>query len=274
MRAKLTILGAGGWFPAHGRQTACALYRHGSSAILIDAGTGIGRLVERPDLLDGLDRLDIVLTHFHLDHVAGLAYLPATLRRCEQTTIWGPGQLLYECATRDLLAAVSHEPFHPIPLEEQAIVVRDLPRGEVELGGVRMTTRRQDLHSVPTLGLRFDDELAWITDTAYDTGSASFARGCRLLAHEAWCASTEPRNPDIHTSAAQAASVARRAEVERLLLIHLPPFEPALCHLLEEARAEVPDAMLAADDQDVSALLTTEGLALSDLCAPRRDDSR
>ena len=127
-----------------------------------------------------------------------------------------------------------------------------------------MTTRRQDLHSVPTLGLRFGDELAWITDTAYDPGSASFARGCRLLAHEAWWASTAPRNPDIHSSAAQAASVAQQAEVERLLLIHLPPFELALCHLLEEARAEVPEAMLAADEQNVSALLTTAGLVSSD----------
>jgi glyoxylase-like metal-dependent hydrolase (beta-lactamase superfamily II) len=43
---------------------------------MIDAGTGIATLVERPDLLDGLDRLDILLTHFRLDHVAGLAVLP------------------------------------------------------------------------------------------------------------------------------------------------------------------------------------------------------
>ena len=76
MLETLIILGGGGWFPAHGRQTACALLRDGDSAIMIDAGTGVGRLVERPELLDGIERLDILLTHFHLDHVAGLAYLP------------------------------------------------------------------------------------------------------------------------------------------------------------------------------------------------------
>jgi ribonuclease BN (tRNA processing enzyme) len=59
----LTILGGGGWFPAYDRQTACALLRHRDSAIMIDAGTGAGRLVERPELLDGVERLDIVLTH-------------------------------------------------------------------------------------------------------------------------------------------------------------------------------------------------------------------
>src|SRR5437588_410003 len=77
MLSALTILGGGGWFPAQGRQTACALLRDGDSAILIDAGTGVGRLVEQPELLDGIEQLDILLTHFHLDHIAGLASTPA-----------------------------------------------------------------------------------------------------------------------------------------------------------------------------------------------------
>jgi len=32
---------------------------------------------EHSDLLDGATRLDVLLTHFHLDHVCGLSYLPA-----------------------------------------------------------------------------------------------------------------------------------------------------------------------------------------------------
>jgi ribonuclease BN (tRNA processing enzyme) len=259
MLDRLTILGGGGWFPAHGRQTACALLRRGEHAVLIDAGTGVGRLVEQPSLLDGIQQLDIVLTHFHLDHLAGLAYLPAALRACERKTVWGPGQLLYGTPTATLLAGVSHEPFHPVPLEAQAIEVRDLPAGEIELAGMRMTTRRQDRHSVPTLGLRFDDELAWITDTAYDADSAAFARGCRVLAHEAWYTTELPRNPEIHSSAAQAAHVAALAEIDRLLLIHLPPFEQELCELLAEARLEVPDTITADDDRDLSALLNGNG---------------
>jgi len=174
MLETLTILGGGGWFPAHGRHTACALLRDGDAAIMIDAGTGVGRLVERPELLDGVTQLDIVLTHFHLDHVAGLAYLPA-LGLCAQTTVWGPGSLLYGTPTGSLLGSLSHEPFHPVPLEDQEIDVRDLPPGEIELAGVRIALRRQDRHSAPSLGLRFDDAFAWITDTAYDPESAPFA---------------------------------------------------------------------------------------------------
>jgi len=242
----LTILGGGGWFPAHGRHTACALLRRGEAAVMIDAGTGVGRLVERPGLLAGVRRLDIVLTHFHLDHVAGLAYLPA-IGVCEQTTVWGPGRLLYSVGTGELLDRVLREPFHPVPFEDQEIMVRDIPSGELDLGAFRVETRRQDRHSAPSLGLRFGDELAWITDTAYDPGSESFARGCRLLAHEAWFTRSAPRNPDIHSSGEQAAKVAAAAGADRLLVIHLPPFERSLDALLPEIEAGFPRAQAAHD---------------------------
>jgi ribonuclease BN (tRNA processing enzyme) len=254
MLETLTILGGGGWFPAHGRQTACALLRDGDSAIMIDAGTGVGRLVEQPQLLDGVERLDILLSHFHLDHVAGLAYLPA-IGVCERTTVWGPGSLLYDTPTPLLLDQLSHEPFHPVALEAQDIEVRDLPAREIEVAGVRIELRRQDRHSAPSLGFRFDDALAWITDTAYDADSARFAAGCGMLAHEAWFTTAYPRNPEIHSSATQAAHVAASAGIERLLLIHLPPFEQALHELLLEAESEVPHSIPAEDGTDVSALL-------------------
>lgn len=255
MLETLTILGGGGWFPAHGRQTACALLRDGNSAIMIDAGTGVSRLIERPELLEGIERLDILLTHFHLDHLAGLAYLPA-MGVSAQTVVWGPGRLLYDSPTKELLAPLTHEPFHPVPLEDQDIDVRDLPSGEVELAGVRVTTRRQDRHSAPTLGLRFGDALTWITDTAYDEGSAAFAAGSSMLAHEAWFLSHRPRNADIHSSAAEAAQIARQAEVERLLLIHLPPFDASLDEFALEAQdAGVSHTLLAHDEADVSAML-------------------
>jgi ribonuclease BN (tRNA processing enzyme) len=247
----LTILGAGGWLPAYGRQTASAVIRHGDEAVMIDAGTGVARLVEQPDVLAGLRRLHILLTHFHLDHIAGLAYLPA-LGICEDTTLWGPGRLLYDTPTESVLSAVSHEPMHPVPLERQDIRVRDIPDGELELAGMRITTRRQDRHSAPTLGLRFDDELTWITDTAFDPDSAAFAHGSRLVAHEAWFTRDTVRNADIHCSAQGAAEVAARAECERLLLIHLPPFQESVQALVAEAQTELADVTPARDGTVVS----------------------
>jgi ribonuclease BN (tRNA processing enzyme) len=254
MLETLTILGGGGWFPAHGRHTASALLRGGDSAIVIDAGTGIARLAERPELLEGVNRLDILLTHFHLDHIAGVAYLSAAGTR-DQTTVWGPGKLLYGSSTKALLAQLSHEPFHPVPLDEQDIEVRDIPGQEIELSGVRIHTRRQNRHSAPTLGYRFGDSFTWITDTAYEEDTARFAAGCRMLAHESWYTTAAPRNPDIHSSALQAAQVAADAGVSNLLMIHQPPFQPELGELLLEARTAFAQSVLAEDGADMSALL-------------------
>lgn len=254
MLERLIILGGGGWFPAHGRQTACALLRNGDAAIMIDAGTGVGRMVEQPELLDGIERLDILLTHFHLDHIAGLAYLPA-LSVCRETTVWGPGLGLYGTPTAALLEPVSNEPFHPVPLSQQDIQVRDLPMGEVELAGVRIHTRRQDNHTAPSLAFRFDDLLTWVTDTAYDEGSAKFAAGCRLLAHEAWFTTAQPRNPTIHSSAAEAARIAADAEIDRLLLIHAPPFSASVEALALEAQMTFPRTLMAHDGADLSMML-------------------
>ncbi len=254
MFERLIVLGGGGWFPAHGRHTACALLRNGSAAVMIDAGTGVGRLVERPDLLDGVERLDIVLTHFHLDHVAGLAYLPA-LNLTSDTTVWGPGATLYGTTTKALLDPLYSEPFHPVTFGRQRIAIRDLPAGEVELAGTRIHTRRQDRHSAPTLGLRFEDEVAWITDTAFDPGSVGLAAGCRLLAHEAWSTSAEPRNPTIHSSAREAAEIAAQAGAEQLVLMHLPPFEQSVEALAVEAQLTFPRSLIAGDEADLSTIL-------------------
>jgi ribonuclease BN (tRNA processing enzyme) len=251
----LTVLGGGGWLPAHGRHTATALWRRGDVAVMIDAGTGVSRLIERPELLAGVKRLDILLTHFHLDHIAGLAYLPA-LGLCEQTVLWGPGKLLFGTDTAELLDRVSQEPFHPVPLDQQDVEVREIPPAELELPGLRVVHRRQGQHSAPTLGLRFEDELAWITDTAFDPGSREFARGCHTVAHEAWFTADAPRNPAIHSSAAQAAEVAAGAGAGQLLLIHLPPFEASLQALVDEARQGF-GLVLAAED----------GLTLEELAA-------
>ena len=51
-------------------------------ALLLDAGSGVGRLGEEPvaRLLEGFDHLDVALTHYHLDHVVGLSYLPGVWR--------------------------------------------------------------------------------------------------------------------------------------------------------------------------------------------------
>ena len=66
---KLVLLGTGGYFPTAKRQTACLMLPE--VGIVLDAGTGMYRIGRNLQT----KRLDIFLTHTHLDHIAGLTYL-------------------------------------------------------------------------------------------------------------------------------------------------------------------------------------------------------
>ncbi len=107
------LLGSGGWIPTSKRETCCALVRRGTDVLVLDAGTGLQRLVERPDLLEGAENVHIVLTHFHLDHVVGLSYLPA-LAVARPPVVWGPGALLADATTRSLLERLLDPPLFAV----------------------------------------------------------------------------------------------------------------------------------------------------------------
>jgi len=220
MRA--TILGSGGWFGCEARETACTLVRDGERALLLDAGSGLPRA-----RLDGVRELHIVLTHFHLDHVSGLMAVPSLP---VVPTIWAPGQLAYGRASEEILAPLRSRPLAAFT-PEQLGPVRELePRQTI--GGFDVAARMQERHWDPTVGLRVGDFLALITDTAYDPGTAPFARGVSHLLHEAW--SLEGTEGD--ASAADAARVFREAGAGTLTLIHLHPRLPDPGALLAAAQ--------------------------------------
>ncbi len=223
------LLGSGGWIPNGRRETTCVLVRDGSSALVLDAGTGLRRLITQPELLDGVERIDIALTHFHLDHVCGLAYtsaLPVT------PEIWAPGEWLYGRSSTELLAPLRSSPLSPFDARER---VHELHAGEQRIGPFEVTARAQPRHWAPTAGLRIGDALALITDTAFDPGSIELARGVGHLLHEAW--STTGDEGD--ASASEAARVAREAEPRRLTLIHLHPMADEAALLAAAPGAEL-----------------------------------
>jgi ribonuclease BN (tRNA processing enzyme) len=218
-RLTLRLLGSGGFVPTDRRETACALLRRGNEALLLDAGTGARRLWSEPGLLDGIERLDVVLSHFHLDHTVGLFYLAGLELPLE---IWGGGDVLEGIATGDLVKTLVGSPFAPPSFVDELPAVRELAVGATRVGPFEVRARVQPLHANRTLALRVGDALAWCTDTAYDADNVSFAQGVELLCHEAFTAGEQTDGPG-HTASGEAARLAGAAGVERLLLIHVNP---------------------------------------------------
>jgi ribonuclease BN (tRNA processing enzyme) len=239
------LLGSGGWIPTSRRETCCALLRDDSQILVIDAGTGIQRLVEEPDLLAGAESVDIVLTHFHLDHVVGLSYLPA-LPLTEAPTIWGPGELLTGISTRTIIERLLAPPLFSAPLNTIASTVREVPKGEFEVNSFTLTTRVQERHAEPTLALRIGDSLTYCTDTAADPGNVAFAAGSRVLLHEAWYAQ-ETSDDGNHSAGGDAGRIAREAGVTRLVLIHVHPLQADDDSLAASAAGMFPNVTVGRD---------------------------
>ena len=241
---RVVLLGSGGWIPTAKRETCCLYVRKGRNVLVLDAGTGLRHLVSQPDLLAGSESLVILLSHFHLDHVVGLGYLPA-LELSTPPEIWGPGESLYGAPTAEVLGRVLQSPFFTPGLSAVAGRVEDLSEGHNQLGSFSIVARRQDLHSEPSLAFRVDDRLAYCSDTGADDGNAAFAAGCELLFHDAWTADGDPA-AGLHTSAREAGRIAHDAGVAELVLIHVNPLL-ADADLEAAARTEFDETKLGTD---------------------------
>ena len=241
------VLGTAGWMPTAGRQTTSVLVRDGDRALLLDAGTGASWLVYEPELLAGAGRLDVLLTHFHLDHVCGLLYLPGTGL---PVRIHAPGDWLYRTASARLLDPILRAPVSPFA-EAGAFDVRELDPGAEEVAGWPVALRAQLRHWAPTAGIRVGDSLALVTDTAFDEGSPGFVAGVRHLLHEAWSTSHDPSSTEGDATAAQAGEVAAAGQVARLTLVHLHPrADPAA--LERDARSAFPAAEVGVDGRELT----------------------
>ncbi len=239
------LLGSGGWLPTSRRETCCALFRDGERALLIDAGTGLSRLVEQPELISAVEQLEIVLTHFHLDHVIGLSYLPA-LALPAPPTLWGPGRRLYDTSTEAVLGRVLGAPLFALEPRDLLTAVHEMPEGSFSAAGIEVDTRTQWRHAHSTVALRIGDFATYCTDTAFDPENAPFAEGTGVLLHEAWHP-LDSCDDAGHTAAGEAARLADLAGVDTLVLIHVNPLLDDETALEHAARARFEASQVGCD---------------------------
>jgi ribonuclease BN (tRNA processing enzyme) len=216
---KLILLGTGGYYPTTQRHTACLLLPE--IGIVLDAGSGICRL---GDYLQ-TDRLDIFLTHAHLDHILGLTYLVNVVPQdvVRNTTVHGDAAKL--AAVRQHLFDEAIFPVEP--------PFRFAPLGgspTFALPGGGSLTHFPLSHPGGSLGFRLDwpdHSLAYVTDTtaAADADYVEHIRDVDLLIHECYFTDNDRDLPAItgHSWLQPVAEVAAAAKVDRLVLVHIGP---------------------------------------------------
>jgi phosphoribosyl 1,2-cyclic phosphodiesterase len=233
---KVKIWGARGSVPSPGPETA----RYGGNTaclqvtlsdgttIVLDAGSGIRGLGVA--MADGGQRLNILLTHLHIDHILGLMFFAPLFRQSAEIAIWGPASASEPLLNR--LARYLSAPLSPLEVGELpcSLSLREASLSEWRIGPA--TVRAAPVHHRgPTLGYRISEggkSLCYLPDHEPALRSDSgleLAHGASLLVHD--CQYTDEEYPGHtgwgHSSLSDALTFAQRAETERLLLFHHDP---------------------------------------------------
>lgn len=182
----------------YGGNTACVEVRAQDGTVLIlDAGTGIRRLGQQ--LVNQVERVDILLTHLHMDHVQGLAFFAPLYNPDIEVRIWGPASTTLNLRAR--LHRYLSPPLFPVVIQEIPgnPHFHEVPCPPFEVGPFRVSSALV-CHPGPTVGYRVEADgqvLAYLPDHEPAMGVRDFpiapewtsgyglAEGADLLIHDA-----------------------------------------------------------------------------------------
>ncbi len=232
--AKLVILGSSNALSSKDSENTHMVLVGEERVVMVDCvNNPVHRLAQAG--VDFLDISDLILTHFHPDHVSGvpLLLMDMWLRgRKKLITIYGLHYTLDRM--EQLMGMYSWENwpnFFPVAFHRLPDVEKNTLLDSEEFRIVSSPVH----HLIPTIGLRFEFKssqkaLVYSCDTEPCVEVVRLADGADVLIHEASGASLG------HSSATQAGQVAAQAEVNKLFLIHYPTGEYANDTLIAEAR--------------------------------------
>lgn len=257
---KVRLWGTRGSLPAagpetirYGGNTACVEVQGADGTrLVLDAGTGIRRLGATMGPAAG--RVDVLLTHLHMDHLQGLGFFAPLFEPEREVHLWGPPSTTLDLRSR--LARYFSPPLFPVPLRELPcrLVLHDVPVEGFTVGALSIEAALV-CHPGPTVGYRISENgrtLAYLPDHEPALGAREFpsapdwtsgfdlVAGADLLVHDAQYTLEEyaERVGWGHSALPHALALARLAGVRRLVTFHHDPShdDRVLDRFLDEAR--------------------------------------
>lgn len=242
---KVSLWGTRGSLPSagpetvrYGGNTSCVELRDAAGALIVlDAGTGIRRLSSVVD--PEIRRLDILLTHLHMDHLQGFGFFEPLFRPELEVHVWGPPSTTHDLRTR--LTKYLSPPLFPVRLRDlpSRLHLHDVPMGSFTLGALRVTAALV-FHPGPTVGYRFVEDgrsVVYIPDHEPALGARAFptspawtsgyelAKDADLLIHDAQFTDQEYQHRVGwgHSAIDDTARFATLVRARRLVTFHHDP---------------------------------------------------
>lgn len=239
-----------------GGNTSCVEVRgHDDTVLVLDAGTGIRRLGTR--LRSDLRRVDVMLTHLHMDHIQGLGFFAPLYNPDVEVHLWGPASTTQDLRSR--LTRYLSPPLFPVRLRDLPckLHLHEVRYDTVQIGSLRVTSSLV-AHPGPTVGYRIESDhaaVAYLPDHEPALGVARFpqeaawtsgydlAHDADLLIHDAQYTKEEyARHVGWgHSSLHHTLAFATLARVKHLVAFHHDPArdDEALARVVAEAVAEL-----------------------------------
>ena len=243
---RLTIWGCRGSVPTpgaetvrYGGNTSCVeVALEDGTVLVLDAGTGIRQLGQEL-LAREARRVNLLLTHLHLDHLEGLRFFAPLWDERVTVEIWGPPSPV--SGLRERIARSFSPPLFPIDLRDvpARVAFHDVPSESWTIDGALITASLV-VHPGPTVGYRIESgssTFVYIPDHepalagAIDgkprewISGATLAEDADVLFHDAQYFEDEyeQRIGWGHSSVADAVAFWQAVEAQRLLLFHHEP---------------------------------------------------
>ncbi len=211
LKMRIVFLGTNGWYSTGLGNTSCVLIDSDEYYVVLDAGDGIHKL---DSCVKNEKPIRIFLSHLHLDHIIGL-HAMGRFKFTQKIDLYG-----YR-GTKDGLGIIRHpytSPFTDLPLR---IEVHDLDEGRHSLPFP--VACRLLVHADPCLGFRIeldDAVVTYCTDTGICDSLHELAENADMLIAECSFKSGQAEWKWPHLRPEDAAKVARKASVGRLVLTH------------------------------------------------------
>ncbi|CAH0209270.1 MULTISPECIES: MBL fold metallo-hydrolase [Peribacillus] len=214
---KITVIGCWGGYPAKNEASSGYLLEYEDFRILLDCGSGV--LSQLQNHMKPEDLGAVVLSHYHPDHVADIgvlqhaAFIQQILGSEKRTIpIYGHdldevefGKLTYKDVTKGIAISADHA---------------------LTIGPCKFTFMKTK-HPVPCFAMRIEAEnhsIVYTGDSSYMDELADFAKDANVLLCESNFYSDMDGSKAGHMTAREAGLLAEKADVQLLLLTHLPHY--------------------------------------------------